>query len=123
MASSIRRWATPRLRSTTLAAAGRHVTSVGGQAELPYNANSTQPYFLKVSGVNPQVALNSYLSSPAVVTNVPPTPNSNSPSATTSHHNTVNPFDVNGDGIVSALDALVVINELNATQGGPLEQP
>ena len=32
------------------------------------------------------------------------------------------PLDTNGDGNVSALDALVVINSLSASQGEPLEQ-
>jgi hypothetical protein len=33
-------------------------------------------------------------------------------------HNTANPFDVNADGLVSALDGLILINYLNAAAGG-----
>ncbi|XZE21695.1 GEVED domain-containing protein [Pirellulaceae bacterium SH449] len=36
------------------------------------------------------------------------------------HQNQSNRFDVNGDGFVSAIDVLQVINHINATGGGPL---
>lgn len=34
-----------------------------------------------------------------------------------------NRFDVNGDGIVSALDVLIIINHLNQQGGGPAPDP
>ncbi|WP_409994184.1 PKD domain-containing protein [Rhodopirellula sp. SWK7] len=39
----------------------------------------------------------------------------------TTYHNTENPFDVNQDGNVTALDALLIINELN--RNGPGQRP
>ncbi len=35
-------------------------------------------------------------------------------------HNSANPLDVNGDGLVVALDVLLIVNELNAQGNGPL---
>jgi hypothetical protein len=82
----------------------------GGQAELSFNGQSSTPYFLEVTGSNPNVTLNTYASgAPAIA---PPT--------VAQFHNAVIPADVNGDGVVSALDALAIINDLNAGKGGSL---
>jgi hypothetical protein len=40
-----------------------------------------------------------------------------------SYHNSVEPTDVNGDRLVSAIDALIVINELNARGNRVLPSP
>ncbi len=87
-------------------------TAVGGQAELNFADPSSSQYFLKVTGTNPNATVNSYLTAtPAVAP--PPTP---------TYHNTQNPLDVNGDGRVTAADALVVINDLNAAKAGAIAQ-
>lgn len=41
----------------------------------------------------------------------------------TPHHNDVNPYDVDGDGVLTPLDPLVVINHINDNGIGPIEEP
>ncbi len=86
-------------------------TTGSGQAQLSYTGLAAGPLFLEVSGTNTNVSLNATAPSPQV---------SLPPPVQLQYHNAVNPLDVNGDGIVSALDALAVINDLNAGDGGPL---
>ena len=85
--------------------------SSGGQAELSFSGQATGPYFLEVSGTNTNVTLHTYAPGPQV---------SSPPPVQPQYHNASNPLDVNGDGIVSALDALQIINDLNANEVGPL---
>ena len=86
-------------------------TSSGGQAELSFSGQSTGPYFLELTGTNSNVSLHAYAPAPQV---------SSPPPVQPQLHNFSNPLDVNGDGIVSALDALAIINDLNAGEFGPL---
>ncbi|MCY2984961.1 MAG: dockerin type I domain-containing protein [Planctomycetota bacterium] len=41
----------------------------------------------------------------------------------TPHHNDANPYDVDGDGVLTPLDPLVVINHINDNGIGPIEEP
>ena len=41
----------------------------------------------------------------------------------TPHHNDANPYDVDGDGVLTPLDPLVVINHINENGVGPIEEP
>jgi Dockerin type I domain/Bacterial Ig domain len=41
----------------------------------------------------------------------------------TPHHNDANPYDVDGDGVLTPLDPLVVINHINENGIGPIEEP
>ena len=41
----------------------------------------------------------------------------------TPHHNDSNPYDVDGDGVLTPLDPLVVINHINANGIGPIDEP
>ena len=86
-------------------------TSSGGQAELSFSGQSNGPYFLELTGTNPNVSLHTYAPAPQV---------SSPPPVQPQLHNVSNPLDVNGDGIVSRLDALAIINDLNAGEFGPL---
>ncbi len=41
----------------------------------------------------------------------------------TPHHNDTNPYDVDGDGVLTPLDPLILINYINNKGVGPIEQP
>ena len=41
----------------------------------------------------------------------------------TPHHNDINPYDVDGDGVLTPLDPLILINHINNNGTGPIEQP
>lgn len=41
----------------------------------------------------------------------------------TPHHNDINPYDVDGDGVLTPLDPLILINYINNNSTGPIEQP
>ncbi len=41
----------------------------------------------------------------------------------TPYHNDVNPYDVDGDGVLTPLDPLVLINYINSRGVGPIEKP
>ncbi len=41
----------------------------------------------------------------------------------TPHHNDKNPFDVDGDGVLTPLDPLIIINHINDNGIGPIEEP
>ena len=66
---------------------------------------------LEISGTDPQVNVST--STQRTASNAVATP-------VVSWHNSANPLDVNGDGIVTPLDALIVINHLNAQGAGAL---
>lgn len=42
---------------------------------------------------------------------------------TTPYHNDINPYDVDGDGVLTPLDPLILINYINNNGTGPIEQP
>ena len=87
-------------------------TTGSGQAALSYTGQAAGPLFLEVSGTNTNVGLQ---------TVAPPSPQvSLPPPAGPHYYNAVDPLDVNGDGIITALDALIIINDLNAGHGGTL---
>ena len=84
-------------------------TSVGGVATLSFSAQSSQPYFLAVNGTNHQVQL------------VALAPNYHQQQTTPvqgAWHNAVLACDVNGDGVVTPLDAVDVLNALNGGHSG-----
>ncbi len=41
----------------------------------------------------------------------------------TPHHNDRNPYDVDGDGVLTPLDPLIIINHINNNGVGPIEEP
>ena len=41
----------------------------------------------------------------------------------TPYHNDINPYDVDGDGVLTPLDPLILINHINNNGTGPIEQP
>ena len=41
----------------------------------------------------------------------------------TPHHNDANPYDVDGDGFLTPLDPLIIINYINNNGVGPIEEP
>lgn len=41
----------------------------------------------------------------------------------TPHHNDANPYDVDGDGVLTPLDPLIVINHINENGIGPIDEP
>ncbi len=41
----------------------------------------------------------------------------------TPNHNDINPYDVDGDGVLTPLDPLILINYINDNGTGPIEQP
>lgn len=76
---------------------------------------------ISVSGVGTQVLLALNQTPPAdppATETTSPEPATSDPPATTDPPVVDNPYDVNGDGRVSSLDALVVINELNRAAAG-----
>ncbi len=84
------------------------------QTSLSYNLSQGAATLLVVSGSDPQVSVSTSTTTPG--TNATSTP-------IVSWHNSSNPLDVNGDGLVTALDALIVINALNSQGPGPLGSP
>jgi hypothetical protein len=75
--------------------------------QLSHDFSQTQSYILEISGTDPNVSVSTAVQSTAPAT--PPT-----------WHNLTNPLDVNGDGVVSPLDSLIVINALNSQGPGSL---
>ena len=41
----------------------------------------------------------------------------------TPHHNDKNPYDVDGDGVLTPLDPLIIINHINNNGSGPIQEP
>ena len=107
----------PALGSVTMALLNSNMQTVatsavvGGQAELSYSSPSSSPFFLEVTGSNPNVTVNSFATGAPAIAPPPPV---------AQFHNKIDPQDVNGDGLVTAIDALVIINDLNAGKSGDL---
>jgi hypothetical protein len=84
------------------------------QAQLNWNLAQGNATLLVVSGTDPHVNVSTATQTPPV--NTVPTP-------IVSWQNSSNPLDVNGDGQVTPLDALAIINQLNQQGGGSLGTP
>jgi hypothetical protein len=84
------------------------------QTQLSWDLSQGAAALLVVSGTDPHVSV-------SIVTQ---TPNSSpTPTPIVSWQNSANPLDVNGDGQVTPLDALTVINALNQQGAGSLGTP
>jgi hypothetical protein len=84
------------------------------QGGLNWDLSQGAATLLVVSGTDPQVSVSTATQTAA--SNAVATP-------VASWQNPSNPLDVNGDGTVTALDALAVINALNSGGGGTLGAP
>ena len=94
--------------TTATIPAGQTLTS------LSWNLSLGGATLLEISGTDPQVNVST--STQGTATSAVATP-------VVSWHNSSNPLDVNGDGIVTPLDALIVINQLDAGGSGALGTP
>jgi hypothetical protein len=99
---------------------------------LSYTANSSNSYFLKVTGTASQASVNSYVIKPTPVVNDPPPPSNPAPPTTPNPptdptpppvvqwSNPANAMDVDGNGLVEPRDLLLVIDALNRYGAGSL---